>query len=119
MTGALAHADVIPSPPRFYSRKYAWQDRGMRPCSKTPGGVSRPGGWRSFGEYTFLEDSRYTSQEGRGRTCILRSLRRACAHSISTSFQKPIQWSICFIAARGASYDQAARSLRAASAAIS
>jgi len=91
MTDALAHADVIPSPPPFYSRKYAWHGRGMRPCSKTPGGVSRPGGWRSFGEYTFLEDSRYTSQEGRGRTCILRLLRRVYAHSISTSFQKPIQ----------------------------
>jgi hypothetical protein len=22
-----------------------------------------PGGWRTFGEYTFLEDSRYASQE--------------------------------------------------------
>jgi len=63
----------------------------MRPRSKKPGGVSRPGGWRSFGEYPFLEDSRYTSQEGRGRICILRLLRRAYAHSISTSFQKPIQ----------------------------
>jgi hypothetical protein len=31
--------------------------------NKKPGAVSRPGGWRTFGEYTFLEDSRYTSQE--------------------------------------------------------
>jgi hypothetical protein len=31
--------------------------------SKKPGAVSRPGGWRSFGEYFLLEDSRYTSQE--------------------------------------------------------
>jgi hypothetical protein len=56
-------------------------DRGsdMRPCSKKPGAVSRPGGWRSFGEYAFLEDSRYTSQEGRGKTYILRVLRRAKA----------------------------------------
>jgi len=36
--------------------------RDMRPRSKKPGAVSRPGGWRSFGEYVFLEDSRYTSQ---------------------------------------------------------
>jgi hypothetical protein len=35
----------------------------MRPRSKKPGAVSRPGGWRTFGEYAFLEDSRYTSQE--------------------------------------------------------
>jgi len=28
-----------------------------------PGAVSRPGGSRSFGEYSLLEDSRYTSQE--------------------------------------------------------
>jgi hypothetical protein len=34
-----------------------------RPRSKKPGAVSRPGGWRTFGEYAFLEDSRYTSQE--------------------------------------------------------
>jgi len=40
--------------------------RSMRPCNKKPGAVSRPGSWRSFGEYAFLEDSRYTSQEGRG-----------------------------------------------------
>jgi len=47
------------------------RSRDMRPRSKKPGGGSRPGGWRSFGEYAFLEDSRYTNQEGRGRTCIL------------------------------------------------
>jgi len=29
---------------------------------KKPGAVSRPGGWRTFGEYAFLEDSRYASQ---------------------------------------------------------
>jgi hypothetical protein len=29
---------------------------------KKPGAASRPGGWRSFGEYIFLEDSRYASQ---------------------------------------------------------
>jgi hypothetical protein len=35
----------------------------MRARNKKPGAVSRPGGWRSFGEYAFLEDSRYASQE--------------------------------------------------------
>jgi hypothetical protein len=53
--------------------------RDMRPRSKKSGAVSRPGGWRSFGEYAFLEDSRYMSQEGREKTCILRMLRRAKA----------------------------------------
>jgi hypothetical protein len=53
--------------------------RDMRARSKKPGAVSRPGGWRSFDEYAFLEDSRYTSQEGRGKTRILRLLRRAKA----------------------------------------
>jgi hypothetical protein len=37
--------------------------RGWRARNKKPGAVSRPGGWRTFGEYAFLEDSRYTSQE--------------------------------------------------------
>jgi hypothetical protein len=32
-------------------------------ATKNPGAVSRPGGWRSFGEYAFLEDSSYASQE--------------------------------------------------------
>src|SRR5262249_41366361 len=44
------------------TRKYAWRDRGLRARNKKPGAASRPGGWRSFGEYTFLEDSRYASQ---------------------------------------------------------
>jgi hypothetical protein len=75
---------------RFYNRRFASRSshdgvlapgrgRDMRPRSKKPGAVSRPGGWRSFGEYAFLEDSRYTSQEGRGKTRILRLLRRAKA----------------------------------------
>jgi hypothetical protein len=34
----------------------------LRARNKKPGAASRPGGWRSFGEYTFLEDSRYASQ---------------------------------------------------------
>src|SRR5262249_21268083 len=41
------------------ARKYA--ARGPR--NKKPGAVSRPGCWRTFGEYAFLEDSRYASQE--------------------------------------------------------
>jgi hypothetical protein len=40
-------------------------------ATKKPGAVSRPGGWRSFGEYAFLEDSRYTSQEGSGVNLIV------------------------------------------------
>jgi hypothetical protein len=46
--------------------KYALRGRGLRARSKKPGAVSRPGGWRSFDEYAFLEDSRYTSQEESG-----------------------------------------------------
>jgi len=34
----------------------------LRARNKKPGAVSRPGGWRTFGEYAFLEDSRYASQ---------------------------------------------------------
>src|SRR2546422_11760483 len=33
-----------------------------RSRNKKPGAACRPGSWRSFGEYLFLEDSRYTSQ---------------------------------------------------------
>jgi len=63
---------------RFYNRRFASRSpphdgalapgrgRDMPSRNKKPGAVSRPGGWRSFGEYVFLEDSRYTSQEGRG-----------------------------------------------------
>jgi len=67
------------------ARKCAWRGRGMRPRSKKPGAVSRPGGWLSFGEYAFLEDSRYTSQEGRERTCILRLLQRQSLNYVSFS----------------------------------
>jgi hypothetical protein len=42
--------------------KPALRGRGLRGRNKKPGAVSRPGGWRSFGEYAFLEDSRYASQ---------------------------------------------------------
>jgi len=42
------------------------ETRRARPQSrarnKKPGAACRPGFWRSFGEYAFLEDSRYTSQ---------------------------------------------------------
>jgi hypothetical protein len=34
--------------------------RGSR--NEKPGAACRPGFWRSFGEYLFLEDSRYTSK---------------------------------------------------------
>jgi hypothetical protein len=37
-----------------------------RPRNKKPGAASRPGVSRSFGEYDFLEDSRYTSQQENG-----------------------------------------------------
>ena len=53
------------------ARKYALRGRGLRARNKKPGAVSRPGGWRSFGEYAFLEDSRYTSQEGSGVNLIV------------------------------------------------
>src|SRR5215467_4877421 len=33
-----------------------------RARNKKPGAACRPGFWRSFGEYIFLEDSRYASQ---------------------------------------------------------
>jgi hypothetical protein len=42
--------------------KPALRGRGLRGRNKKPGAVSRPGGWHSFGEYAFLEDSRYASQ---------------------------------------------------------
>jgi hypothetical protein len=42
--------------------KPALRGRGLRARNKKPGAVSRPGGWRNFGEYAFLEDSRYASQ---------------------------------------------------------
>jgi hypothetical protein len=38
----------------------------LRARNKKPGAASRPGDWRSFGEYAFLEDSRYTSQAESG-----------------------------------------------------
>jgi hypothetical protein len=41
--------------------KPALRGRGLRGRNKKPGAVSR-GGWHSFGEYAFLEDSRYASQ---------------------------------------------------------
>jgi hypothetical protein len=42
------------------------ETRRARPQARTrnekPGAACRPGPWRSFGEYVFLEDSCYTSQ---------------------------------------------------------
>jgi hypothetical protein len=51
--------------PCFFCKhdKPAARGRGSRARNKKPGAVSRPGGWRTFDEYAFLEDSRYTSQE--------------------------------------------------------
>src|SRR5262249_45543071 len=40
-----------------------WRAATHASAQQKPGAVSRPGGWRSFGEYAFPEDSRYTSQE--------------------------------------------------------
>jgi hypothetical protein len=48
----------------------------MRARNKKPGAVSRPGGWRSFGEYAFLEDSRYASQENYEGKLMWRSFLR-------------------------------------------
>jgi len=45
-------------------------------ATKNPGAVSRPGGWRSFGEYAFLEDSRYASQENSEGNSMRRSFSR-------------------------------------------
>jgi len=44
----------------FFCKKR--ETRRARPRNKKPGAACRPGFWRSFGEYAFLEDSRYTSQ---------------------------------------------------------
>jgi len=48
----------------------------MRARNKKPGAVSRPGGWRSFGEYAFLEDSRYASQENFAGNLVWRRFLR-------------------------------------------
>jgi hypothetical protein len=47
-----------------------------RARNKKPGAISRPGGWRTFGEYAFLEDSRYTSQEDYEGNLMWRSFVR-------------------------------------------
>jgi len=43
-------------------RRMSLVGRSLRARNKKPGAASRPGGWRNFGEYAFLEDSRYASQ---------------------------------------------------------
>jgi hypothetical protein len=45
------------------NEKHAARGRATRSRNKKPGAASRPGGWHKFGEYVFLEDSRYTSQQ--------------------------------------------------------
>jgi hypothetical protein len=64
--------------PCFFCKhdKHAARGRGSRARNKKPGAVSRPGGWRSFGEYAFLEDSRYTSQEDYKGNLMRRSFLR-------------------------------------------
>ncbi|HET9244421.1 MAG TPA: hypothetical protein VFO15_01335 [Xanthobacteraceae bacterium] len=44
--------------------RLAWAHARRR--NKKPGAASRPGVSRSFAEYAFLEDSRYTSQQENG-----------------------------------------------------
>jgi hypothetical protein len=44
------------------TREARWARAHARPRNEKPGAACRPGSWRSFGEYAFLEDSRYTSQ---------------------------------------------------------
>src|SRR5262245_12954235 len=52
----------------FFRKKR--ETRRARPHARSrnekPGAARRPGLWRSFGEYIFLEDSRYTSQAKNG-----------------------------------------------------
>jgi hypothetical protein len=64
--------------PCFFCKydKPAARGRGLRARNKKPGAVSRPGGWRTFGEYAFLEDSRYASQANSGGDLIWRSFLR-------------------------------------------
>jgi hypothetical protein len=50
-----------------------------------PGAVSRPGNSRNFGEYSFLEDSRYMSQEDSVGDFISRkTFDRSGAYSLFT-----------------------------------
>jgi hypothetical protein len=46
----------------FKHEKPAARGRTRGSRNKKPGAACRPGSWRSFDEYLFLEDSRYTSQ---------------------------------------------------------
>jgi hypothetical protein len=49
--------------PVFLQRRETRRARPhARPRNEKPGAACHPGSWRSFGEYAFLEDSRYTSQ---------------------------------------------------------
>jgi hypothetical protein len=50
--------------PCFFCKdeKHAARGRTRGRATKKTGAACRPGSWRSFGEYVFLEDSRYTSQ---------------------------------------------------------
>src|SRR5215813_11966786 len=67
--------------------------RGSR--NKKPGAACRPGSWRGFGEYLFLEDSRYTSQaENRAAVKSFNQHRKSAhaaqlAHPVSCSPSRP------------------------------
>jgi hypothetical protein len=51
------------------------------PRNEKPGAACRPGFWRSFGEYAFLEDSRYASQAKNGLAVKSLNSRRMSAFS--------------------------------------
>src|SRR5262245_43356401 len=53
--------------------------RGSR--NKKPGAACRPGSWRGFGEYIFLEDSRYASQAENRAAIKSFNRRRKSAHA--------------------------------------
>jgi hypothetical protein len=65
------------------ARKYAARGLGSRARNKKPGAISRPGGWRTFGEYAFLEDSCYTSQENYEGNLMRRSFLRFLRGSLA------------------------------------
>src|SRR5262249_197464 len=58
-----AHGCLLLYFPVFLQKRETRRARPhARPRNEKPGPACRQGSWRSFGEYAFLEDSRYTSQ---------------------------------------------------------
>src|SRR5262249_55073578 len=58
-----AHGCLLLYFPVFLQKRETRRTRPHeRSRNKKPGAACRPGSWRNFGEYAFLEDSRYTSQ---------------------------------------------------------